>query len=631
MRPPTMYRLPEPEVYPIDAADHIELRVHSVGQEGRSGRPWAWTELHNGVPLWSRTLDLTDTPTIDTLIRMAAHHDTHVIDHRTKIERSLLAIVKDLPALLERAQKNSGFSEAKQNAENATIDPEAAFLRFVRFVSAPKNQEKNLEHPIDAWPEPCRTLILQGMQAIEVPPDFIALPLLASLSTAIGRRVQLWLTDDWQERAIFWLVLIAKAGGGKTPGQKAGMAGFRDIHRRRMRRYAELHEKYLLDLDAWEATPRRDRTDPRPVEPTRRHLLTTDSTIEAVGALSDRNNGVLNYRDEVVGFVRSMDAYRGKGDDREKWLSLWSGEMIQTDRMSRSLYVENPHLCLLGGIQPSKLTRLNEEAEQDGFLDRFLWAWPPEGPRDPNEQSLPAEIRQRAAELMEALARPDHLSEGVDLDPAFYDPHRRDDPVDYLKFDADAAVLWLAWRRANEQLRWRHEGPLQTAYKKFDYHVARLAIVFHCVKYPHRPRFGAAVLITRDTLTAALRLAEWFRVQANRVFNRFELVGRASVSPEDRVLMAVRQFAGEWVSTTELRRSLYNNVDNVAGILTALKLRGLVDYRLVEASSRDEPRGRHRHEWRISEREQNAQNAGLPDCLDIDALLAQLDGRPEDI
>jgi hypothetical protein len=110
-----------------------------------------------------------------------------------------------------------------------------------------------------------------------------------------------------------------------------------------------------------------------------RHYYTTDATMEAIAPMFATSPGVALIRDELSGWVKSFDAYRGgKGGDRQKWLGLWAGDPQKIDRKGADLILlDDPAVSVCGGIQPDVLTDLADEAgRRDGFIERILWAYP---------------------------------------------------------------------------------------------------------------------------------------------------------------------------------------------------------------------------------------------------------------
>ena len=91
--------------------------------------------------------------------------------------------------------------------------------------------------------------------------------------------------------------------------------------------------------------------------------------------LADNPRGVLVFRDELTAWSRSMDQYKGKGSDRQFWLSCWGGSDVIVDRKvnSESLLIQNPFVCVLGSFTPEMISELLEsEGRRDGTLERFL-------------------------------------------------------------------------------------------------------------------------------------------------------------------------------------------------------------------------------------------------------------------
>ena len=113
------------------------------------------------------------------------------------------------------------------------------------------------------------------------------------------------------------------------------------------------------------------------------HLFAGDTTVEALASnLEDSPKGILYFRDELTAWVRSLDMYRGRGNDRQFYLSAWSSEMVKVDRKSahgRPIVLPHPFISVLGGIQPDMLHELvTLDGCEDGFIDRILFAYPNE-------------------------------------------------------------------------------------------------------------------------------------------------------------------------------------------------------------------------------------------------------------
>jgi len=71
-------------------------------------------------------------------------------------------------------------------------------------------------------------------------------------------------------------------------------------------------------------------------------MFTTDCTREALCDLLRENpRGLLVHRDELAGWARSLNQYKGgKGNDKQFWLNLWSGEPVAVNRRGRRVHVK---------------------------------------------------------------------------------------------------------------------------------------------------------------------------------------------------------------------------------------------------------------------------------------------------
>lgn len=239
--------------------------------------------------------------------------------------------------------------------------------------------------PVDAMPAACRPLIRESEAALCCAPELVALPMLAVLSAAIGTSRVVEVKSGWREWAALFVAVVASPGAMKTPAAKIAKKPAFARQRELRRLYGEEKDDWKREVREWEVQKRishkENETAPEePVAPTMSRCVASDTTVEAlVGILEYNPRGLLVYKDELAGWVRSMDQYKGgKGSDRQSWLSFWSCDEVVVDRKSRMgepLIVTRPFVSLSGGIQPAMLSELGGGSE-DGLMDRFLFAFP---------------------------------------------------------------------------------------------------------------------------------------------------------------------------------------------------------------------------------------------------------------
>ncbi len=112
-------------------------------------------------------------------------------------------------------------------------------------------------------------------------------------------------------------------------------------------------------------------------QPREKRLSTSDATVEKLGELLNENeNGILQTRDEITGWFRSLDR-PGRESDRAFYLECWDGGgTSKVDRIGRgSIPVKNLTLSNFWTIQPAMLEPYLrgsiEGYTDDGLIQRF--------------------------------------------------------------------------------------------------------------------------------------------------------------------------------------------------------------------------------------------------------------------
>jgi hypothetical protein len=426
--------------------------------------------------------------------------------------------------------------------------------------------------PVEVFPPAIERYVVEGAAALGVPVDMIAVPLLAFAAGVIGNTRALRVKAGWIVRAILWLAVIGDPGSGKSPALDHARHLVDVLQRAAWERFQQAMLQWELDVAAAKAERPPGAPPPKPVL---EHIFTTDATMEALAVMLGSSPGLAVVRDELVGWVKSHNAYR-QGGDRQNWLSQWAGSPLKVDRRGAgTLYVPRPTASVTGGIQPDLLGELSEEANRrDGFVDRFAMCWPVATRARWSEATVAAATTQAAEALFGRLRPKVHPEEPhlVDLSPA-------------------AKRVFAAWYDENADLGAGVTGIAAGFFAKYPGQCARLSLVLHCLHHPEdleRP-------VDATTMLDAIAVVEYFRGHLARVLPAFG--GTASATEAGltgRVARALQRVAGAWVPRTELHRRLGGNV--VAGDLTAaleeLAAAGTAETQAV--SSGHKPR----EEWR---------------------------------
>lgn len=424
--------------------------------------------------------------------------------------------------------------------------------------------------PVHAIPEPMRSLIAEGAAAIDAPPEFIALPLLAITGGLIGPKVSLKLKETWTVTAQLWLAMVAAPGGAKTPSLQIARRPLDTLQNESYERYKAEVAKFKQDIAEW-GVQQDGQRGPKPDTPRLDSKYTSDVTTEGLSAMLAHNAGLTVIRDELVSWVKSNDAYRGgKGGDRQNWLSMWSGEPIKIDRKSQEpIYVQHPVVSVVGGVQPDMLPMLAEEAgRQDGFIDRFLWSYP--APRFPAWTECDVDPHTVKA-VEQVLRQINSLEEKVDQP---------------IRLGRDARSLWINWHHENREALSKATGVLQGTCAKLPVQLARLALILHVLTPSGDGIHRIHPSIGGETMEAAIEIVEYFRAHAHRVLPRF---GAATLpvpglTPERQAILKYHQQHGA-ASSQDVADALelpMKSVNNMHRKLTEMAIlhqpkRGLYD------------------------------------------------------
>jgi hypothetical protein len=229
----------------------------------------------------------------------------------------------------------------------------------------------------DALNPTVAALLSDRAQAFPVAEIAMLPPFLAAAASVLGTRYQVEVKKGWTEPMVFWLGSVGAASTLKTPVAQQCLKPL-------LRQDLEAQKKYKADLAAWKAQDREERGAAIQLP---RKRVAGDATLEGLCAALDNEHtpGIVSYHDELVTFISSLDAYRGRSGpskDRGHWLSMWSGQEINILRKGHDpIFIPETAVSLFGAVQQDKLMELlhGEDAAAksgDGFWARFLWCVP---------------------------------------------------------------------------------------------------------------------------------------------------------------------------------------------------------------------------------------------------------------
>lgn len=460
--------------------------------------------------------------------------------HRGHIERQIRIMRADLEAdhLSDDKRQSLGARLEELRTELDALLSHAD--GWPEPLPLPDERETVPRLTADMLPPSLRGWLHDIAERMQCPLEFPAVAALVEMGSLIGRKLAIHPKrfDDWYEVGNLWGLIIGPPGIQKTPAIEAAIEPIHRLEQEAREQYAREHaddatnetvaraQRKGLEARITRATHHDPDTDVEEFRaklrelqsnaPPMRRYVTHDATIEKLSVLlRDNPRGLLLYRDEIMGWLRSLDR-EGHESARAFFLQAWTGKGKHSeDRMSREV---PPHwLCVsvFGGIQPGPLTSYIRAAADgaegaDGFMQRFqLAVWPQLSEEFVWIDRWPdREARDRACEVFRRVDTFEPSELGASQDGELW----------FLRFADDAQAVFSRWCESLQK-RTRKQNAMhptmQAHLSKYAGLCARLALLFHVVECVND---GTGGPVSLTALRLALRWCEFLEAHAARIY-----------------------------------------------------------------------------------------------------------------
>lgn len=420
-----------------------------------------------------------------------------------------------------------------------------------------------------------RPWITDVAERMQVSPEFVMGPALVALSAVVGRKIGIHPKqhDNWLVVPNLWGAIVARPGYFKSPTiaeafrpldrlieearkefnlTKQQASSTQTIAAMQLEAIKELIKRAIKDGNQTEIETLKERLeelerDQQNATPMERRYKTNDATVEKIARLlNDNPNGILLLRDELNGWLQSLNK-AGREGDREFYLEAWNGYGSYTvDRIgSGTLHV--PALCLsvFGGIQPGKLQdyvekAVNGKTEDDGLLQRFqILIYPDVSPNWENVDRLPN--HEALEEIYQLFHRLDQINIPTE-----------ENCIPSVRFSAQAQDIFNSWRaKLEKRLR---SGEIEC--QAFESHLAKyrslmpsLALLFWILENPENIIESSHVSASATSM--AVEWCDFLEKHASKVYRVSEISQNLSA-----YLLAKRIESGDICDNTPIR-SIY--------------------------------------------------------------------------
>jgi Protein of unknown function (DUF3987) len=375
--------------------------------------------------------------------------------------------------------------------------------------------------PVDIIPTPFRDFIIDEAERMQCPIDYIAVTLIVITSSIVGAScgIKPKKEDDWSVIPNLWGGIIGSPGKLKTPAVTAVISFLDQLESDEKKKFDEAMKNYETDFAIFKAeknsilstiassSKRKNsvsETDrlkseqlkesyrilQEPQKPKRKRFKSNDATIEKLSELLSENpNGMLLYRDELMGLLTSWDK-SGHESDRAFYLEAWNGKGSHTtDRILRgTIDTENMCLSIFGTTQPDKLIRYLTGAlhgNNDGLIQRFQLLIYPDNPswklidRKPDYNA-----RKKVQNIIHNLV---YAKNSIDIENNLYNSNFDDleqKQIPLFHFDEEsqnAFYEWLTDLELNKMLNEDDHHLLIEHLSKYRKLMPALALLFHLI------------------------------------------------------------------------------------------------------------------------------------------------------
>ena len=562
---------------PIEVTDPSQPCAFIIGNLSLDSDWYAVKNLAEGIELYKHLISQRLNVTI--LVSANPFHFNNMVRHFAEVKQVIVMTTLDkkdqlttplvglnVKAIISVFDLRLSFDNG-QTLEDVLNEPETIIKDLLADAWADPKPINHTLPPVasitkDMLPKPLYDYAINTAERLGVPIEFVAVPLVVALGSVIGTKVAIMPKryDNWDIVPNLWGAIIGKPSSKKSPSITEAMKPLDNLVSKARADYelnkqehetqklindskakiAEKELKKLADTLASQTddddgtdkvtdddlrqkatfiadSKKQDESIPIP----RRHMV-GNITMEKLGEIENQNNnGVLQFRDELSGFLSSLEK-DSEQEQRAFYLSGFNGtgsEMV--DRIGRgSLFIENHCLSVMGGIQPDKLEMYLEQTMRglgnDGLMQRFqMMVYPDPLPRRKEKDiAVNKESRDAVYELFiaaDGLFEVKLASYGANEPNEYY-------KRPYFRFTDDAYNVFMDWYDALQAKAddTEHEVIAQHLLK-YGRLIPALALIFHlvdCIEVGSR--LGGVSL---NALKAAIAWGDMLETHMLRVYS----------------------------------------------------------------------------------------------------------------
>ena len=386
--------------------------------------------------------------------------------------------------------------------------------------------ESNIDFPLDAFPKFISETVTDWHQSSNLPAEYFGLGVLMAASTALGNKIRLKINALWYETPMLYGAIIGPNGIGKSPVWSFALAPINEIQDEANMDHSVKMKDYALAVGERisQGGSSSGISEPMP------DLLKLDkfSMEYLYEALYFNPKGILLFRDELKGWLMSMNQYRA-GDDLQDYLEFWNNASKSRHLKSTRVNIQRVFVNIFGAIQPGLVKALaSGENVSNGLFQRFLFAYPYEFSRKPYSEKEPdMDKLNEYSRIIKFLHNiPDYLKKAMNkFDISEFVPMN-------LAFDKGAKKAWVNYyNEISKQYNLCDDENVGGCLSKHDRYCARLALILRMMRYAEaeykkeqdgweEPQDIEQMRVEEQDVLNAIKLSRYFIHQSMRILDR---------------------------------------------------------------------------------------------------------------
>jgi len=446
----------------------------------------------------------------------------------------------------------------------------------------------------DMLPSVFRDYALDVASRMQCPIEFVAVSIMTTFGGVVGKRCSIYpkAHDDWLVVPNLWGALVGRPSTMKSPAITAATAGVDGLVKEARSEFAEACEQAEIKGMVYDAEKKSFKDaitkavaggkdiptakPEKPSQPVEHRYITNAGTVEnLIKLLSENENGIIQLRDELMGWIRSMDNPSSQ-DARSFYLEAWNGtgSSFSYDTMSHG------HLCLdtgacvavLGGVQPSLLAGIVHGAEvgnsgDDGMLQRFqLLVYP--------DKDTTWKYCDRKPNNAFSMALKTAFKDAVSLSGK-------------LHFDAEAQPIFINWY-SQLMHRLKHEDHLgmESHLSKYPQLMPAIALLIHIAEHAAQGNTTALGEVNKRAALRAVAWCDFLETHARRIYAMGDRIG---VDAAKKVVAQV--LAGKLSNPFTIGELKRKNLSGLKGDQVIQSIEMLEQYGWIKAEVKTTPQG----------------------------------------